>query len=170
MQVTTEKVDQEIKDPENVDQEINAINVEKEIGDVLRVSSSDDASECESVLSNAGKPQKKAKLIKTRKQLIERIKDTCKHLGEAEEDIRALRLHRKRKNSLDALLKEKVAQMITRRAIVSSSFGETPRTQTPSTDFEALKTPSTVSTGQKWSPNFLYRLKSPEHRNPEHRF
>jgi len=54
--------------------------------------------------------------------------------------------------------------------IVSSSFGETPRTQTPSTDFEARKTPSTVSTAQKWSQNFLYRLKNPEHRNPEHRF
>jgi hypothetical protein len=89
-------------------------SVEEELADVLRVQDSSDA---ESVLSNLSeKSRSPPKILKTRKQLILRIKQTCEHLKIPEEDVRKMRLHRKRKNSLERILKEKIGLLVTTQA------------------------------------------------------
>jgi hypothetical protein len=91
-------------------------DVEEELADVLRVR--DDSDDAESVLSNLSesRPKPTTKVLKTRKQLIFRIKQTCEHLQILPEDVRKMRLHRKRKNSLERILKEKIGLLVTTKA------------------------------------------------------
>jgi hypothetical protein len=92
---------------------------ETELAKCLKVD--DSGSDCESVLStksvksNVSEKKFVPKTLKTRNDLIRKIQESSSLLGNQEE-IKGMRLHRRRKNSLESILKEQIAKCVQKSA------------------------------------------------------
>ena len=103
---------QSIKQEISVDLEKNNVDqsAEKELAACLKVNS-----DSESSCSEPSPKKPVSKTLKTRGDLIRKIKQTSEVLGNQEE-VKSMRLHRRRKNSLDGILQEQVARCVQRQA------------------------------------------------------
>jgi hypothetical protein len=87
---------------------------EKELAACLKVHDSGSDSDV-SVVSTRSKSKFIPKTLKTRADLIKKIKQTSEHLGNQIE-VKSMRLHRRRRNSLQDILKEQVARVVQTQA------------------------------------------------------
>ena len=89
-------------------------SAEKELAACLKVHESGSDSDA-SVVSTRSKSKFIPKTLKTRADLIKKIKQTAEHLGN-EAEVKSMRLHRRRRNSLQDILKEQVARVVQTQA------------------------------------------------------
>ena len=118
MAIDQEKInDDEKNQPDDeknqtIDSQING--AENEIAQCLKVDSTDSDSSNDDRVS-VEKKRFVPKTLKTRADLIRKIKQSSEALGNQDE-VKAMRLHRRRRNSLDGILREQVAKVVQKHA------------------------------------------------------
>jgi hypothetical protein len=109
----SQPINEEIKVPDQ-DQPTNQdVDPENELAACLKVRSGSDSDD--SAVSTKSKQRFVPKTLKTRADLIKKIKQSAVVVGN-EPDIKGMRLHRRRRNSLDAILREQVAKAVQTQA------------------------------------------------------
>ena len=100
---------------------VNELNVDAEL-EISKVLQVDEKSEINGEVNKSTVPEKEIKptkfvpgAVKTRAALIQKIQETAEIVGN-EADVKSMRLHRRRRNSLDTILKEQITKCVHQEA------------------------------------------------------